>query len=224
MAEAAMTSKERALTDRQVETGALARAGVVVTACYIAAQILADIGSLKIVLLFGLVVDAGTLVYPVTFTLRDLVHKVIGRQGARLLVILAGGINLLMAAYFALIARLPYAPAAGLQPEFDAVLAPVWRIVVASILAEVASELLDTEVYHLWVTRVTQRFQWLRVLVSNGVSIPLDSLVFVLLAFGGVFPVSAVISILVANILLKYAATLLSLPLIYLVPSAPDHS
>jgi len=212
------------LRDQREKSVAATRAGVIVTASYIAAQILADIGSLKIVLLFGLVVDAGTLVYPLTFTLRDLVHKVIGRQGARLLVVLAGVINLIMAAYFTLIARLPYAPAAGPQANFDAVLAPVWRIVVASIIAEVASELLDTEVYHIWVTRVTQRLQWLRVLVSNGVSVPLDSVVFVVLAFGGVFPLPAVVSIIVANILLKYAATLLSLPLIYFVPAAPDES
>jgi uncharacterized integral membrane protein (TIGR00697 family) len=202
--------------------GAASRAGIVVIASYIAAQILADVGSLKIVLLFGLVVDAGTLVYPLTFTLRDLVHKVVGREGARMLVILAGIVNLAMAAYFALVARLPAAPAAGLQPDFGSVLAPVWRIVIASILAEVVSELLDTEVYHVWVTRVTRRHQWLRVLISNGVSAPIDSAIFVLLAFGNVYPINAVLSIILANIVLKYGVTILSLPLIYLVPASSD--
>jgi queuosine precursor transporter len=194
-------------------------ATILVTSAYIAAQMLSDIGSLKIVSALGFVVDAGTLIYPLTFTLRDLVHKVVGRRRSRLLILVAAVINLIMAGYFWLIARLPYAAEAGPQPDFNAVLAPVWRIVVASILAEIVAELADTEIYHLWVTRFTRSYQWARVLVSNSVSVPLDSLIFVFAAFWGVFPLTALFSILWANVLAKYLTTLLSLPLIYAVPS-----
>ena len=122
-----------------------------------------------------------------------------------------------MAGLFWIVSQFPYDPSTGPQPDWDSVLSPVWRIVIASILAEVFSELTDTEIYHLWVTRVTRRYQWLRVLVSNAVSIPIDSLIFVWAAFGGVFPTAVVWEILVANILLKGAFTLVSLPSIYLV-------
>ena len=190
---------------------------ILVSAAYIAAQMLADIMSLKIVLFAGLSMDAGTLVYPITFTLRDLVHKVTGKRGARTIIVAAAAINLVMAGLFWVASRLPYDPAAGPQPDWDAVLSPVWRIVLASILAEVLAELTDPEIYHLWVTRLTRRFQWMRVLVSNAVSVPLDSLVFCWAAFGGVYPVAVVWSIFWSNILLKAAVTLLSLPAIYLV-------
>jgi uncharacterized integral membrane protein (TIGR00697 family) len=190
---------------------------IVVTAAYIAAQILADITSLKIVTIFGTSVDAGTLIYPLTFTIRDLVHKVVGRRGARIIIVTAALINLVMAGLFWIVSQLPYDPAAGPQPDWDAVLSPVWRIVIASILAEVFSELTDTEIYHLWVTRITRSYQWLRVLVSNAVSIPIDSLIFVWAAFGGVLPSPVVWEIFGANILLKGAFTLVSLPSIYLV-------
>jgi len=89
---------------------------------------------------------------------------------------------------------------------------------VASIVAEVASELMDTEVYHFWVTRVTHRYQWARVLVSNSVSVPVDNLIFSVGAFGGVLPWATVWGIFVVNLLVKYGVTLLSLPLIYIVP------
>jgi uncharacterized integral membrane protein (TIGR00697 family) len=190
---------------------------IFVTATYIAAQMLADITSLKIVTIFGTSVDAGTLIYPITFTLRDLVHKVLGRRGARIIIFAAALINLGMAGLFWIVSQLPYDPSAGPQPDWDGVLAPVWRIVIASIVAEVFSELTDTEVYHLWVTRITTRFQWLRVLVSNAISIPIDSLIFVWAAFGGVLPNAVVWEILGANILIKGAFTLVSLPSIYLV-------
>jgi len=195
---------------------------ILVTAAYIAAQMLADIASLKIVLFAGLSMDAGTLVYPITFTLRDLVHKVTGRRGARVIIIAAALINLFMAGLFWFVSQLPYDPAAAPQPDWNAVLSPVWRIVTASIIAEVLAELVDTEAYHLWVTKITRRFQWMRVLVSNSISIPLDSLIFCWAAFGGVYPTSVVWSIFQANVLLKGAVTVVSLPTIYFVRKEHD--
>lgn len=211
------SSKANTLDRRSSSTASL-----LTVSGYIGAQVLADIGSLKIISLGGLAVDAGTLIYPFTFTLRDMVHKVVGVRGVRAVILAAAGINLLMAAYFQLVARLPAAPEVGPQPDFGAVLAPVWRIVLASILAEVISQLTDTEIYRLWIERVTRRRQWARVLVSNSVSIPLDSLIFVVAAFGGTMPGAVLGEIVLANIALKAAATLISLPWIYLVPESGD--
>jgi len=201
-------------------TGAaiLTTPGVLVVAAYTAAQMLSDVLSLKIALVAGFSIDAGTFTYPVTFTLRDMVHKLLGRRAARAVIVAAGVINLVMAGMFALAAWLPPDPTWALQREFAAVLTPVWRIVIASIAAEIVSEFTDTEIYHLWVTRVTQRYQWARVLVSNSVSVPLDSLIFCWGAFGGQLPAVTVWSIFWANVLVKGAVTLVSLPGIYLVP------
>jgi len=196
----------------------LTTTGVLVVAAYIAAQMLSDVLSLKIALVAGFSIDAGTFVYPFTFTLRDLVHKLLGRSAARAVIVAAAAINLVMAGLFAFAAWLPPDPTWTLQGEFAAVLTPVWRIVVASIAAELVSEFTDTEVYHLWVTRVTRHYQWVRVLVSNAVSVPLDSLIFCWGAFGGLLPTATVWSIFWANVLVKGAVTLVSLPGIYLVP------
>ena len=200
---------------RSVHVPAIA---VMVVATYIAAQMLADVASVKIGVVAHLAVDMGTFIYPITFTLRDVVHKVLGRSNARVLIISAGVINLLMAAYLMWVAAFPSDPGWGLGAEFSAVLAPVWRIVIASIVAEVASELMDTEVYHLFVTRITHRYQWARVLVSNSLSVPVDNLVFSVGAFGWALPWASVWGIFVVNLLVKYGVTLLSLPLIYVVP------
>jgi uncharacterized integral membrane protein (TIGR00697 family) len=197
-------------------------AGIVVVSVYIAAQMLSDIASLKIALVAGFSIDAGTFIYPITFTLRDLVHKRLGKQAARTVIIMAAGINLFMALFFQFAARLPQDPNWGMGDEFAAILGPVWRIVMASILAEVIAELIDTEVYHFWVSRITRRYQWARVLISNGVSIPIDSLIFCWGAFGFVMPHSVVWSIFLANVIVKGLVTLVSLPGIYLVKERQD--
>jgi len=98
---------------------------------------LSDIASLKIGVVFGLAVDMGTFIYPITFTLRDLVHKLLGKRVAQTLILAAGGINLFMAAYLMWAARVPGSDAWGLNQEFAAILAPVWRIVLASIAADI---------------------------------------------------------------------------------------
>jgi uncharacterized integral membrane protein (TIGR00697 family) len=206
-----------AVTAEDISMPGLPTVGIVVIAFYVAAQILSDIGSLKIAMIAGFSIDAGTFIYPITFTIRDLVHKRLGKQAARTVIFLAAGINLFMALYFQLIARLPQDPNWGQGPAFAAILGPVWRIVIASILAEIVSELLDTEVYHWWVTKVSRRQQWVRVLASNGVSIPVDSLIFCWVAFGGVLPNAVVWSIFAANVIVKGLVTLISLPGIYLV-------
>jgi len=211
-------------TPNQKQLSTIPTAGIVVISIYIAAQLLSDIASLKITSIAGFSMDAGTFIYPLTFTIRDLVHKRLGKQVARKIIILAAGINLFMALFFQFTAWLPQDPSWGLGREFAAVLGPVWRIVIASIVAEVISELLDTEIYHLWQNRITEKYQWMRVLSSNAVSIPVDSLIFCWGAFGFVLPHDVVWSIFFANVIVKGAVTIVSLPAIYLVKAQPEAS
>ncbi len=135
----------------------------------------------------------------------------------------AAAVNVAMALYFRAVAGVESVEG-GLGAEFEQVLGPLWRIVVASIVAEVVSGLLDTEVYHWFVTRVTRRRQWARVLVSNSVSVPVDNLIFVVGAFGAwpfladdplTLPWGDVADIFAVNLVVKYLVTVLSVPLIY---------
>jgi queuosine precursor transporter len=206
---------------------AVSRLAIAAVGAYVGAQVIADITSVKIGSTFGRAVDMGTFVYPITFTLRDVVHKALGKRAARTLIVTAAVVNLFMAVYLQWVARVPSDESYLLGDEFRAVLGPLWRIVVASIVAEVISELLDTEVYHWFVRRVTTRFQWARVVVSNAVSIPVDNALFAIGAFGALplltdnaltLPWAAVWDIFVVNLTVKALVSAASLPLIYASP------
>jgi uncharacterized PurR-regulated membrane protein YhhQ (DUF165 family) len=74
-----------------------------------------------------------------------------------------------------------------------------WRIVAASLIAIVLAETADTEIYQHFIDNT-----WgMRVLKSNSVSIPLDSLLFNIIAFAGVFSNAEVASIIFGEIVFK---------------------
>ncbi len=212
-----MTQAETPAVAPRVTAVTFSRVAIIATASYAGAQMLADIASLKIGLVAGFAVDMGTFIYPITFTLRDVVHKVLGKRNAQTLIVMAAVINLVMALYLGWVARVPSDPTWGLGESFSAILGPVWRIVIASILAEIVSELIDTEIYHWFVTKVTTRYQWARVLASNSVSIPIDNLIFAVIAFGGIVPLSALFTIIWSGYLFKVLFEILATPITYKV-------
>jgi uncharacterized PurR-regulated membrane protein YhhQ (DUF165 family) len=126
---------------------------------------------------FGLV-SVGTLIFGITFTQRDRVHRY-GRKSVYLMIFLAA-VGMVLESLF---------------------LGVEWRIICASFIAIVLSETADTEIYH----RLLQRSWLQRVLGSNLVSIPLDSLLFNLIAFGGVFAPGMLTAIIFGEIVAKFA-------------------
>lgn len=196
---------------------------------YVICQAIADVGATRLLQIGSIVLPGGTFIFAVTFTLRDLLHKRLGKEWARAAIVLAGGFNVLQAVYLSAIGHLPAPAFAQLAGAWSQIFAIVPSITVASIVAEVVSELIDTEVYHFWSHRFRRLPQWTRVVVSNAISLPVDSLIFATLAFvflppllgGDSMPFLTALSLVAGQIVYKAAVTLISLPGIYLVKERP---
>ena len=200
------------------------QATIILAGVYIFLQMAADIAAAKVIVLGKIVMDAG-IIYSLTFTWRDLIHKQLGRKAAQTAIILAGVINVVMVLYFIFVVKLPPESswaALGGQKAFEFIFGIVPRIVIASIIAEIVSELIDTEVYRWWTFGVGKnKPQWLRVVVSNSISIPIDSVIFPAVAFFGTLPLNVLFIMMLSNILAKAVITALSFWMIYLVPEKP---
>lgn len=122
-------------------------------------------------------VAVGTFIFGFTFTQRDRMH-VRGRKFVYAVIALA---TLLSVALSAL----------GHVPS---------RIILASVIAIVIAETVDTEIYQ----RLLAKSWWHRVLTSNTVSIPLDSIFFNLVAFAGVFEPRVMVAIIFGEIVVKF--------------------
>ena len=191
-------------------------ASILIMVSFVSISLVSNIASAKIGNVFGFAVDMGTFLYPLIFTIRDLVHKRLGKNVAQKLIIISSISVLFMSMYFYLVGLVPEDKSWDLNDAFISIVSPVFRIALASIISAAISELLDTEIYHIIYKKFKSKFQWLRVVASNGVSIPIDSIIFSLIAFFGQLPTSAIFQIIIFNIVVKYIVTIFSVPMIYI--------
>lgn len=190
---------------------------ILIICSYIACQMISNISSVKIANVLSLAVDGGTFLYPLAFTIRDMAHKTIGKKNTQKLIIVSAIINIFTPIYFYIISQIPADKSWEFDEAFKMTLSPVIRISIASIIASTLSEFVDTEIYHFFVSKITKKYQWLRVLISNAFSIPVDNFLFVAIAFFNVLPINTLIGIFIFNFFVKYAVTIISVPMIYLV-------
>ena len=190
---------------------------ILVSVAYVAAQLVADISNLRGLMIAGISVSAFSIVYPLTFTLRDMAHKLAGPHVARTLIIAAAVIYLIVQAFFSIISSLPPVMTETERISLGALLSPEWRFLMAAVVASVLSQLVDTEVYTRWVDRFGQENQWGRVLVSNAIGIPLDRLLFLLLAFAGAMSTDGLLEAFIGTTIIRLVFGILSIPGIYLV-------
>ena len=190
---------------------------------------LADLAATKFVLLGGVVAPGGVFLFSIIFVVRDMLHKVAGQAYVRRVIVVAAVLNLFVAAYFYFIAQLPAPDFFELAEPWDAIFALAPAIVLASITAAVISQFLNTYVYQrLWDAG---RPQWARVVGSNLVSLPVDSILFSALAFVILPPVfaadpiglsEAIVSVASGQTLIKLVIVLAMTPMVYLVPDPPE--
>ena len=155
------------------------------TGLYVAVVCTAQVGANKIVILpvWHLSAPGGTYAVGVALALIEVAHHTAAsrREGwvhAQLMIASGFAASALLAGYLALVSGM--SPAFPGQ-HFDQVLGQTWRIVGASLAAFAVSETIDN-VLGAWVRdRVSDA---VRVVGTNLVSTPLDSVVFIVLAFG----------------------------------------
>ena len=212
-----MTKKSRLSIDRT-------QASIILCGLYIFFSLAGNIAATKVTYFGSMVMDAG-FIYSLTFTWRDLIHKQLGQRAAITTIWLAAAINLLAALYFQIVVMMPAQidwAASGGQSAWEFLFSLQMRITLASILTALIAELIDTKVYQLWTRgRRAGWPQWTRVAVSNSVSIPVDSLLFPIIAFAGVVGTEGLQQMFWTNIIVKAAITALVFWTIYLVPERP---
>ncbi|WP_315763686.1 queuosine precursor transporter [Sphingomonas sp. Y38-1Y] len=169
----------------------------------------------KQVALGPLAVEAGIFAFLLLVVVSSAVAELHGRAIANRLVIV-GFVPLLMSMLLSwIVVQLP--PAGSMEPErveaFTLLMSSTWRIWAGGIAAYGLSQILNVTLFDV-LKRGEGRLLWLRAGVASVLSQVLDTLIFVTVAFYGVFPIG---QLLVGQMLAKVVLSIVLVPpLIYL--------
>ncbi len=187
-------------------------------ALFVGLLIISNIISVKLFDMGGLVVlPAAAIVYVLTYPITDVISEVYGKDAARKTVT-SGFITQLVVSMFVLIAiKLPPAPFFHAQGEFQTILGGSFRIMIASLTAYVISQNLDVLVFHKFKEKHGDKKLWLRNNASTMLSQLIDTTVFITIAFYGVMPLSALITLIITQYVFKFIISILDTPFVYLL-------
>jgi len=190
---------------------------MIVVAVFVTCLIVANITAVKLIGVFGLVFDAGTLIFPISYIFGDVLTEVYGFRRARQVIWLGFLCNLLAVGAISLGGILPSASFWEGQAAYEQILGYAPRLLAASFAAYLIGELANSFVLARMKVATEGRWLWSRTIGSTLVGQGFDSVVFVLIAFTGTIPTSALLSVILTQWVLKSVYEALATPFTYLV-------
>lgn len=190
---------------------------VVICSLFVTSLITANIIAVKLVDIAGLIVPAGIIVFPVSYIVGDILTEVYGFRVAKRIIWLGFFCNLLAVMAILVGQILPGAAFWDGQAAYERILGYTPRLLIASLLAFLVGELSNSFVLARLKILTEGKHLWMRTIGSTIVGQGFDSLIFILIAFAGTTPVSAMITAILTQWGFKVAYETLATPVTYYV-------
>jgi queuosine precursor transporter len=163
---------------------------------------------------------AGNLFFPLSYLFGDMLTEVYGYARSRK-VVWAGFGALAFASFMSfVVVHMPPARGWGGQAVIEAAFGSTWRIALASLIGYFCGEFMNSFTLAKLKLLTQGRMLWLRTIGSTVVGEACDTVVFYPLAFYGVWSDSLLLSVMVANYLIKVGWEAVATPITYRVVSA----
>ena len=190
---------------------------VAIVGIFITSLITANIAAVKLVDVFGLIVPAGIVIFPISYIVGDILTEVYGYRNARRVIWLGFVCNLI--AVLALIAGqlLPAAAFWDGQAAYERILGYTPRLLLASFLAYLVGEFANAYVLARMKVLTQGRWLWTRTIGSTLVGEGLDSLIFIIVAFAGTIATGDLLTAIVTQWIFKTIYEALVTPITYAV-------
>ena len=152
--------------------------------------LISNLVAMKLWDFFGVAVDGGVVVFPLTYILGDLIVEFYGKKTAKDIVFAGFLVNILAVFVFYLVILLPVYEGWELQDAFSSVLGFTPRIIFGSLVAYVCSNLLNNYVFTKFKegSGVLSKSFIARALSSSTLAHMIDCAIFETIAFVGVLP------------------------------------
>jgi uncharacterized integral membrane protein (TIGR00697 family) len=190
---------------------------VCIVAVFITCLITANITAVKLIVVYGLLMPAGIVIFPLSYICGDVLTEVYGYRQTRRVIWLGFLCNLLTVAAIWVGQMLPPASFWDGQPAYERILGYTPRLLISSFLAYLVGEFTNAFILAKMKIATRGRWLWMRTIGSTLLGQSLDSLVFVTLAFLGTIPLSHMVTAILTQWLVKTAYEALATPLTYAV-------
>lgn len=180
-------------------------------------MLISNLGAVKLIAFGPIISDGGAVLFPLAYIFGDILTEVYGYRYARRAIWTGFFVMLLAVATLTLVRFLPAAPGWEGQSAFETTLGFFPRIVIASLLAYVVGEFLNSFVLAKLKVKTAGKKMWLRLVGSTLVGEFFDTLVFGLVAFAGILTGKDMLIYLVVGWAFKVSVEILFLPLTYRV-------
>lgn len=172
-------------------------------ALFVTVLIVSNIASVKVVTVSWVVFDAGTILFPLSYIIGDVITEVYGYRRMRSLLIRSVAMLLLTSLTFWIVGLLPASADWALQTQFNDILGVVWRIVAASIIAIFIGELANAYIMAKLKLANRDKRLWHRIIGSSAVGDALDTVLFSTIAFAGTMPLATLGQLIVSVYIMK---------------------
>jgi queuosine precursor transporter len=192
---------------------------IVLAAIFVANAIIGELIGGKLISIGPFTMSVGVIPWPIVFLTTDLINEYFGKDGVRRLTFLTA---ILIVYTFIILFLAMNVSAAGFSPvndaQFRAVFGQSMWIIVGSITAFLASQLVDVLVFWFFRNRTQGRKLWLRATGSTVVSQLFDSFIIIFIAFvlSGKISISEYFVLASTNYSYKLILAVVLTPLIYL--------
>ncbi|MGD9322188.1 MAG: queuosine precursor transporter [Desulfobacteraceae bacterium] len=190
---------------------------MIIVALFVTCLITANITAVKLVNLFGFILPAAILIFPLSYVIGDVLTEVYGYGQARRVIWLGFFCNFITVLAIWMGQVLPAASFWDGQEAYERILGYTPRLLFASFLAYLTGEFANSFVLAKMKIATGGRWLWMRTIGSTLVGQGLDSLVFITLAFVGTIPIALLILTIVTQWLAKSIYEAAVTPLTYLV-------
>jgi len=174
----------------------------------------------KIFMLGSLALPAGIVLFPLAYLAGDVLTEVYGYAASRKVIWTGFACLLLMVLTYEIARLLPAAPFWPHQDAYVAILGRVPRIVAASITAYFAGEFCNSYVLAKMKVKMKGKAMSVRFVMSTIAGQFVDTVVFVLIAFTGVFAPTELLSLTLSAWAVKVGWEVLALPVTVTVVKA----
>lgn len=190
---------------------------VLIVALFISSLITANITAVKLMEVFGLILPAGILIFPISYITGDVLTEVYGYGQARRVIWLGFMCNMVVVLTIWLGQILPPASFWDGQKAYERILGVAPRLLLASFLAYLVGEFANSFVMARMKVATEGRWLWLRTIGSTVVGQGLDSMVFIAVAFWGVIPWPSMLTAIMTQWLVKCIYEAAATPITYKV-------